>query len=238
MVIEENKARILAEDNKSKPEFQQRIRPRYSSWVEGEKMIVEIVLPGVRKENVQIKGLKDYLMLRAIRESKSKLNPNEIDKILYSLDFTLDWDVDPDKTIAKYEEGLLRIEMNLYNPLEKSNIISINGKNINPEKILKACESEENYIIVPDLSRDVDYIQRSVDFEVSLPGVREENILLRILPEVFDLIALRDKVIYRTNYSFGANIIPDKTTASYSDGLLKIHATIHDKLDDAREIKF
>jgi len=237
LAIEENKVRVLVENDKSKTEIQQRIRPRYSSWIEGEKMILEVVLPGIPRESIQIKGLKDYFMLRAIREIKPRELTSNSNKILYSLDLALDWEIEPEKTIARYEEGLLRVEMKLFNPLEKSYIVPINGKNIDPDKIIKNSESDENFILFPDFSRDINYTEKSIDIEITLPGVKEENILLRVLPDVFDLMALREKITYRANYGFGGNIIPEKTTAIYNDGLLKIHAIIHDRLDDAREVK-
>jgi len=238
MAIEETKVRIPVEEEDSKKnlEYQQRIRPKYSSWIEGEKIILEVVLPGIPKQSVQIKDLKDYFMLRAVREIKLK-DQSKPNKILYSLDVALDWEIEPEKTTAHYEEGLLRVEMKLFNPLEKSSIVPINGKNIDPEKITKSGESDENFILFPDFSRDVNYKEKNIELEIALPGVKEENILLRALPDVFDLIAFRDKITYRANSGFGANIIPEKTSASYKDGLLKIRAVIHDRLDDAKEIK-
>jgi len=240
LAVEESKNRIPIEGkDKSmtdKREYQYRVRPRYSIWNEGNKMILEVILPGVPKDQIKVKGLKDYIMISAIRDAPLK-NQSEIGKILYSLDLPLEWEIIPEKTKTKYTEGLLHVEMHLFNPLEQSHIVSINNIKPDIEKLTKVADDTESYVSFPEITRDVNYETKSVDIEVSIPGVKQENILLRILPDTLDLIAKRDMIIYRANFGFGVVVIPEKTTATYSDGLLKIHANFKERLDDAREIK-
>lgn len=99
---------------------------------------------------------------------------------------------------------------------------------------------EPTYRIYPDIYRHVNYAERKVEIEVSLPGVPKEQIDLKALPTWFHLTAKRpdDNVEYSANASFGAEIVPEKTTADYFSGLLKIHAHIRNPLDDAKEISF
>jgi len=224
MAIEEFKNQQVAEKSKENtPSYQ--VRPKYGAWMEDEKLILEIVLPGVKKDHIQMKSLKDFFMLRANREN-----------IQYTLDLDLNMDIIPEKTKAIYEEGLLRIELQRYNPLEAAYIVPING--VKPEPIKEDVqELDEKVWTLPDVVREVDYEKNKVDIEIALPGVKENQINLKILPEWFNLVAKRDKFEYRANSGFGAEVIPEKTIAEYANGLLKIHAIIHNRLDDATNVK-
>ena len=103
LVKTENKA---TEETK-KPEYKYRIKPRYGVWSDDDKITIQAALPGVIKENIEMKTLKDYFTLRAKR-----------DDILYTLDLDLGIEIQPKETKATYEEGLLRIELKRYKPLE------------------------------------------------------------------------------------------------------------------------
>lgn len=94
------------------------------------------------------------------------------------------------------------------------------------------------YRAYPDISTHVDYKNRTVEVEIALPGVSKENISLKALPNWFALTATRDEIEYAANHSWGVEISPNKTTAKYFNGLLKITAHIKDPLDGAKEITF
>jgi len=218
MAIEESNTNKLAK--MQNPHY--RVRPKYGAWMENEEtLMLEIVLPGVKKENIQMKSLKDYFMLKANR-----------DEIQYALDLELNMDIVPEKTTAKYEEGLLKVELKRFNPLEVAYMVPING--VKREQTCK--EQEEKSWILPEVNREVDYDKGTVDIEIAIPGVKEDQICVKILPDWFNLIAQREKFEYRANSGFGTEIIPEKTTAEYADGLLRIHAIIHNELDDAKSI--
>jgi len=225
VAIEEyNKKEIAEKENKIQPKYQ--VRPKYGAWMEKDRLILEIVLPGVKKDQIQMKTLKDYFILKADREN-----------LQYSLDLELNMEIIPEKTKASYQEGLLHIEMPRFNPLEQAFIVPINGKKSEIPNKESGNEEEDAYWILPDVTREVDYIKNKVEIEIALPGVKEDQICLKILPEWFNLVATRDKYEYRANSGFGSEVIPEKTTAEYSNGLLKIHAVIHNRLDDAANIK-
>jgi len=88
-----------------KPRY--RVTPRYGMWHENGKWVLQISLPGVSKEQIQMKTLEDFFQLRATR-----------DDILYSLDLDFNFKVEKDKTHAEYKEGLLKIEFTKYDPLQ------------------------------------------------------------------------------------------------------------------------
>jgi HSP20 family molecular chaperone IbpA len=102
----------------------------------------------------------------------------------------------------------------------------------------KATENQVRYLIYPEIYKEVDYDNNKVELEISIPGVKKEAILLKTLSDWFHISAVRDEIEYRANASYGVEIVPGKTTAEYSNGLLKVHAVIRNPLDDAREIMF
>ena len=229
MAMEEIKKKPLVDQDLEKKELEEKqeskiqVRPKYGAWTEGkEKLIIEVVLPGVKKENIHVKALKDYFMLRGMR-----------DNIVYTLNLELNMEIEPDKIVAKYEEGLLRVELKRHNPLDDAFIVPINGVKREEQK---AKEDKKKSWMLPEVLREVDYQKNTVYIEIAIPGVKEENIFLKVLPDWFNLTAERESVQFRANTGFGAEIVPSKTTAEYRDGLLKIFAQIHSPLDDAKKI--
>jgi len=204
------------EESKNQPKY--KVTPRYGAWLRDDKFVLEIALPGVAKEAIKIKAMEDYFTLRAER-----------DNIVYTLDLDLNFKIEPTKVTNNYTEGLLRVEFDRYNPLERAFTVFQRPK---------PSESEDFYQVSPRIYRDTDYDEKKVTIEMSIPGVKKEDIELKVLPTWFHLSAVRpkDKVEYAADASFGVDIVPEKTTAEYYHGLLKIHAVIHDPMDDAKEI--
>ena len=97
-------------------------------------------------------------------------------------------------------------------------------------------EQECVYNVFPDMRRKINHENRTISFEVSLPGVKKENISLKVLPNFFHLHAKRGQLMYSANQNFGKKITPEKTTAKYENGLLKITAYIPDPFEGAKEI--
>jgi HSP20 family molecular chaperone IbpA len=95
------------------------------------------------------------------------------------------------------------------------------------------------YRVTPDIYQDADYDAKKVEVEIALPGVSKENISLKALPEWFAISAKRpeEQLEYSGNFYFEEEVIPEKTTAEYTNGLLKIHATIRDPMDEAKTIQ-
>lgn len=88
--------------------------PEYSAWVNAEHIKLEVELPGVKKETISLKTERNSLVLRARRND-----------IQYELDLEFTEDIEPDQTKAKYQEGLLTIELKRYNPSEHAIEIKI-----------------------------------------------------------------------------------------------------------------
>jgi len=209
------KSKVLGE-NKDQPKY--KVTPRYGAWLHDDKFVLEIALPGVAKDAIKIKAMEDYFTLRADR-----------DNIIYTLDLDLSFTIEPTRVSSKYSEGLLHVEFERPNPLEKAHTVFKRESKV---------DMSQFHQVYPRMYRDTDYDGKRITIEVSIPGVKKENIELKVLPELFHLSALRpdDRIEYAANASFGIDIIPEKTIAEYYNGLLKIYATIHNPLDDAKDI--
>lgn len=92
-----------------------RITPKYGVYTEDDKVILQVSIPGVKKENIKMKALKDYFTLRAERGEDT----------VYMLDLDFGVKIEPEKTTSTYEEGLLRLEFKRYNPLEHAYAVPI-----------------------------------------------------------------------------------------------------------------
>ena len=77
---------------------------------------IEIDLPGVNKDEIELKVEDDYLTVNAIRKTKNEVKEEdyylcESNYGLISRSFVLPKDVDRDKISAKYEDGRLYITL-------------------------------------------------------------------------------------------------------------------------------
>ncbi|UYP43979.1 hypothetical protein NEF87_000264 [Candidatus Lokiarchaeum ossiferum] len=91
---------------KSSDDPRYKVTPRYGVWSKDEIVTIQIAIPGVKKEDIDMRVLPNYFTLRAPRG-----------EVMYALDLELT-KVEPDVSKAKYEEGLLKVELKRYNPLE------------------------------------------------------------------------------------------------------------------------
>ncbi|MFH0875369.1 MAG: Hsp20 family protein [archaeon] len=81
-----------------------KVAPEVCSYASDDesKMYVEIAIPGVKKESISLKLQEDFLYLNATRSDKD---------IEYVASLSLCCPVDPNKAHAKYEDGLLKIDV-------------------------------------------------------------------------------------------------------------------------------
>lgn len=98
-------------------------------------------------------------------------------------------------------------------------------------------KNEIYYRVFPEMKRQINYQDKSIKFEIALPGVKKENIELKALPTWFYLSGKRGHMEYAANQSFGVEIVPEKTEAKYEEGLLHITAHIRDPMDDAKQVE-
>lgn len=105
------------ENPTDQPKLKYRIRPkRYFNYeCDTKKWELEFHLPGVSKEKVSFKVMKDSYSLEAIR-----------DQALYTTREKLPFEIDVDSVKAKYENGLLSISGNIKDPMADAVEIKLN----------------------------------------------------------------------------------------------------------------
>jgi len=94
------------------------------------------------------------------------------------------------------------------------------------------------YRIYPDIDIHTDYDSRTIDIEIALPGVEKKDIDLKMLPTWFHIRAVRGEIEYAASYTFGVEVVPEKTSAKYEHGLLRVRAVIRNPMDEAKSIDF
>jgi HSP20 family protein len=72
-----------------------------------------------------------------------------------------------------------------------------------------------------------------LSMEVLLPGVKKEDITLRLLDDTFTISAPRDDLEYVATGAFCSPIRPTEVNAIYENGLLKIEAPFKDIMEGA-----
>ena len=93
-----------------------KVAPVTVAYADGEqhKLIVEFAIPGAPTETIDVKILQDSVYLLAPARD-----------IEYVSALALTWPVKPDKAEATYENGLLRIEVPLKDPMEDAVKVTI-----------------------------------------------------------------------------------------------------------------
>jgi len=91
---------------------------------------VEVDLPGVKKEDIELKVEDDYLTVTAVRKFKNEVNEDdyylcESNFGVISRSFILPDNIDRDKIHAKFEDGRLRLTLEKLESKKTKNI-SIN----------------------------------------------------------------------------------------------------------------
>ncbi len=106
-IIEKDKGRVKEQEEDYEPIY--RVYPDIYRDVDHEKgkITLEIALPGVKKENISVKALPTWVHLDAKRE-----------RIEYSANQDWGAEIVPEKTQAKYDNGLLQIIAKIKDPFE------------------------------------------------------------------------------------------------------------------------
>jgi HSP20 family protein len=76
----------------------------------------------------------------------------------------------------------------------------------------------------------------AINLEISIPGVKKEDIALRVKEDGFDLIASRDDFDYVTASAFCCPVKPDSASAKYENGLLRVAIPFKDPMEDAHTV--
>jgi len=95
----------------------------------------------------------------------------------------------------------------------------------------------EKINVTPDICSYFIDNETKICVDIALPGVKKENINLKMLKSNLFLSAPKDDINYVSSLSMCCDIVPEKAEARYGDGLLKIIAPFEDVMEGAIEIK-
>jgi HSP20 family protein len=79
----------------------------------------------------------------------------------------------------------------------------------------------------------VDEKDMTLHLEISVPGVKKEDVQLKMLDDSFSLRAPREDFDYTATMAFCCPVKAKEAKAEYRDGLLRIAVPFRDVLDDA-----
>lgn len=97
-------------------------------------------------------------------------------------------------------------------------------------------EEVEKIKTSPDVCSFVNKENNKLHLEISLPGVKKEDIQLKMTGDSFYLSAPRDDIEYVTTQAFCCPMNTTQADAKYENGLLKIEVPFKNVMEDAVEV--
>jgi HSP20 family protein len=92
------------------------ISPAVDIFEEGDDLVVKAELPGINKENIEVKVTDDYITISGEKKKEEKIEKKDYYRYersygSFSRTFRLPVDVQTDKAKAKFENGVLEIRI-------------------------------------------------------------------------------------------------------------------------------